>query len=479
MQQNAYTTPFEGFPSDHHTDGSPLAKTTLTPGRPLSTMERAGWLARFAGTHNCLAIAEIEGPLTAESVQYALDHLQRRHAILRMGISEERGRPYFRETGAHPIPLRVVDAPKGHWIEEAEHELATHLPCATGPLIRCVLIRHGPHASTLLLNYFHSVADGYGCAYLLRDLLEAASHYDDPHWSLGPSLPVPPSLHERLPRTHKGLRAVMRLLWHLLKEFVAHIRKGGNPRRLMFEHWPSYEHRRSRILAYEFGNEFTERLVARAREEHTTVHGALCAASLLAVSRVMTDGSPRTLACTSSVNMRSRLDPPVQEEQGLFVSVLWSVQTVWKDKPFWGLAQEVSNNLHKKIQEGIHYAVVASSDWIVPFLEKILPKGRRGSLLFARIAEATMINYKGTGVSNGGAMRLDYYLGPFRITSYRGGVTLLNTGYFTALVSTFNGRLYINYVYNEPIITRPRAQLLAETAVALLRTAVEKEARIK
>ena len=436
-------------------------------------MERAGWLARAAGTHNCLVIAEIEGPLTAESVRWGLDCIQRRHSILRMSIGVEQGRVCFRDSGVPAIPLRVVDSPEGHWVEEAERESSLQLPCETGPLIRCVMLRHSASACTLVFNYLHSVADGFGCAYLLQDLLEAAAHHGDPQWSLGPPLPVPPSMHERLPSRYKGLGGLLRLLWHMAKEVVANTRKGGSPRRLSFDRWPSYEERRTRILPFEFGHEFIERLIAKARQERATVHGALCAAGLLAVSRVMTDGSPRTLACTSSVDMRSRLEPPVKGEQGLFVSVLWSVQRVWKERPLWDLAREVSSDLRKKIEQGAHYAVLAGSDWVVPVLEKVLPRGRRGSLLFAKIAESLMINYKGTGVSNVGAMQMEPAIGPFKIKSFRGGVTLLNTGYFTALVSTFNGTLYINYVYNEPFITRERAHALAETAVAHLRGAVD------
>lgn len=453
--------------------GESARRLVCAPDRPLSTMERAGWLARGAGTHNCLVIAEIEGPLTAESLRWALDCLQRRHSILRMSIGVEKGKVCFRDTGVPSIPLRVVDVPAGHWVEEAERESALRLPCETGPLIRCVMLRHSASACTLVLNYLHSVADGFGCASLLQDLLEAAAHHGDPQWSLGPPLPVPLSLHERLPSKYRGIGGLLRFLWHMAKEVVADTRKGGRPRRLCFDRWPPYEERRTRILPFEFGREFIDRLVAKAREERATVHGALCAAGLLAVSRVMTDGSARTLACTSSVDMRSRLEPPVEGEQGLFVSVLWSVQRVWKDRPLWDLAREVSSDLRKKIEQGVHYAVLAGSDWVVPLLEKVLPRGRRGSLLFARIAESLMINYKGTGVSNGGAMQMRATVGPFTIKSFRGGVTLLNTGYFTALVSTFNGTLYINYVYNEPFITQARAHTLAEAAVGLLRGAVE------
>jgi len=442
--------------------------------RPLSSMEKAVWLARHAGTHNCLAIAEIEGPLTAESLRKALDYIQKRHPLLQMRICTGKKGAVFRNTPDVPlIPLRIVDVPEGQWVEEAECELRVHLPIDTGPLLRCVMLRHSPTTSTLLLNYFHAVADGFACGYLLRDLLLAATHDRDPAQSEPSPLPLPLSMEERIPRTAKGLLGVLRLFWLIAREFVENLMKGGIPRKLTFDCWPSYEERRSRILPFEFDKEFTDCLKARAQREQTTVHGALCAAGLLAVSRIMTDGSPRLLACTSSVDMRTRLDPPVKDEQGLFVSVLWSVQRVWKDRPFWDLAREVRRNLFRKIASGGHFAVLAGSSWLVPLLERLLPEGKEGSIRFSRIAESTMINYKGTGVSNGGAMELGGGVGPFKIRSFRGGVTLLNTGYFTALVSSFNGTLYINYIYNEPMITRARAQQLAETAVELLKKAIE------
>jgi len=436
--------------------------------RPLSALEKTIWLARYAGPYNCLAIAEVEGPLTVEVLREALDCLQRRHSLLRARICVERGRVLYRTQDVPPIPLRVQDTPEGAWEAEAEQELTVPIEWDTGPLLRCVLLRHTQNRFTLFLNCSHAIADGFACAYLLRDLLvAAAAEPESPEPGL-PPLPIPLSMEERLPARARGVRGFIRMIRFLVRDFLQNLKRAGLPRRLALDAWPPFEQRRSGLIHYRFDRAFTERLVARAREENTTVHGALCAASLLAVSKQMTDGAPRPLACTSSVDVRSRLSPPVTEEQGIFVSVLWTVQNVWKEKPFWDLAREVRQDLKEKVRREGHLATLASTSWLVPLLERLLPKGKRGSLLYARLLERTMLNYRGTGVSNGGVVEFPEGLGPFRIKSYSGGVSLLNTGYFVALVATVNGEMFINYVFNEPLISRDKAEKLAKGATEIL-----------
>jgi len=442
-------------------------------GRSLSSMERAIWMARHAGSYNCLAIAEIQGRLSPEQLRSALDAVQSRQTFLRVRIRQEKGRVFFQPGDTPSVPFRVVQAPAAGWVAEAERELLTPISLETGPLLRCVQIRHPGDASTLLLNCSHIMADGFACAHLLHDILRAAAGPQERACTPDPGpLHMPPSMFDRLPARARGLRGFLRMIRLLTWDFFYNLRSGGFPRRLRFGSWPPFSERRSRLIPVVCDEAFTQRLLARARREQTTVHGALCAAGLLAVSRVMTDGSPRALACTSSVDMRSRLEPPVGEELGLFVSVLWSVQKVWRDRPFWDLARAVRENLGRKLEADCHLAGLTSSNWFVPLMERILPRTPAGSSRYARMVESSMLNYRGTGVSNGGAMEISGDFGPFRIVSFRGAVSLLNTGYFTALVSTFNGRLYINYVYNEPLISTARAERLAATAQDALKAAL-------
>ena len=61
----------------------------------------------------------------------------------------------------------------------------------------------------------------------------------------------------------------------------------------------------------------------------------------------------------------------------------------------------------------------------------------------------------------------------FDVKSISFSGSLVNLGYFLAVVNTFNGALNINYLCNEPLIDRDRALALSETARAFLRGSVD------
>ena len=49
------------------------------------------------------------------------------------------------------------------------------IAASTGPLVRVVLVEHSADNHTLILNFHHSVGDGWSGVYLLRDIVQAAS----------------------------------------------------------------------------------------------------------------------------------------------------------------------------------------------------------------------------------------------------------------------------------------------------------------
>ncbi|MFC1888612.1 condensation domain-containing protein [Thermodesulfobacteriota bacterium] len=438
--------------------------------RPLSVMERSCWHANRVDALNGQAIAEVEGDLPVASIRKALDFLQQRYPLLNVGIRREGGRIVFRRGVVPPIPMRVLEIPKEKWVEEAEAEVKRSVTCETGPQARCVLLRHGDSRSTILMTFPHIVGEGYSWYLLIRDLLEKAAGAD-PRNVEGEMAYLPVSLYDRLPTSVKGVSGFTHFAGMLSRELAGYIREGGAPRRLDLDLTTPFAERRTRLTPVRFDRAFTGRLLDRSRREGTSVHGAICAAGLLAVSKVMTDGSPRVFACTSAVDMRKRLTPPIGEEMGLFVSVLWAVQRVQQDGSFWDLARKIREKLAAKIALGDPSVVASGGSMLLPALECLPGRDRSGRIV--KLAESFMYNFKGTGVSNLGRTELPEQMGGFTVKSISFSGSLVNLGYFLSVVNTFNGALNVNYLFNEPLIDQDRARVLAKTAEAFLKGSVD------
>lgn len=445
-----------------------MTSPTLSP-RPLSVLERSCWHVDQVASHNLLTIAEVDGPLREEEMRKGLDLLQRRYPLLGVQICSEGRRLVFRGGQVPAIPLRVMDVSKDAWCEVAEQELNLSLSGAAGPLARCVLLRHEESRNTILFTFLHAIGDGYSGFFLLRDLFRFLAGTDNANLRDEPR-EVPASLQAYLPREVRGVQGALRLVKMMGREMSGYLREGGMPKRLRLDSLPPHFLRKTRLCPVRFERDFTDRLVHRARREGTSVHGAVCAAGLLAVSSVMTDGSPRVLACTSAVDMRTRTEPPIGEEMGLFVSVLWIGQKVWKGKAFWELAREVREKLAGKIEAGDPAVVAWGGSLLLPLMER-LPGENRSSRI-VKSAEKIMYNFKGTGVSNVGKLEMPECAGDLSMRSLSFAGSLVNLGYFLAVVNTFNGRLMINYMVNDPLIARDRASRLVDAAASLLRRSV-------
>lgn len=432
-------------------------------------MERSCWHANRVDALNGQAIAEVEGDLSEASIRRGLDFLRQRYPLLAVVIRREGGRVVFQREDVPPIPLQVLEAPEGDWVETAEAESKGPIPCETGPQARCVLLRHGNTRSTVLLTFPHAVGEGCSWYILIRDLLRSAAGLITPGEEGGiPDLPLP--LYDRLPQSVKGFSGFAGFARMMSRELAGYFREGGAPRKLDLDLSTPPADRRTGLIPVRFDHGFTERLLDRSRREQTSVHGAICAAGLLAVSKVMTDGSPRVFACTSAVDMRKRLTPPIGDEMGLFVSVLWAVQRVRQDSPFWDLARSIREKLAARIALGDPGIVASLGTLSLPLLERLPGRDRSGRIV--KLAGSFMYNYKGTGVSNMGRIDLPERLGGFTINSISFAGSLVNLGYFLSVVNTFNGALNINYLFNEPLIDRDRARTLAKTAEGFLKGSV-------
>jgi hypothetical protein len=268
------------------TDASTLQPKDLI--RPLGAGEELMWLLDLSSRIHFALAAEVEGRTTVEEWRVALDALQRRHPLLSVCIDSNHSRiPHFRHVEGEPIPLRVVETAEVRLERELERELRTQFDPRQAPLMRAVLLYQEFKAVFILVAH-HSIADGFSLAFAIRDVLEALSGQPLDR------LPLMPSREEifGLPRgtsTEAGPAS---------QSSAAVVASLARDKRAV----PVPQIQRLSLVPF-----LTSMLQSRAREEETTVHGALCAALVLAGRQIDRGWHDNPLRVRSSVSIRSLL----------------------------------------------------------------------------------------------------------------------------------------------------------------------------
>ena len=142
--------------------------------RPLSPVEKVIWRLNEGASLNVTMICRIRGALAEDVLREALDRLQQRHPYLRVRVEDSAQGLVYRVNDVPTIPLRVRDVPADGWLPIVEEEINRAIPSETGPLVRCIHLRHREELSHLLVTFHHVIGDAMSGAYMVRDILAAA-----------------------------------------------------------------------------------------------------------------------------------------------------------------------------------------------------------------------------------------------------------------------------------------------------------------
>ncbi|OUL27501.1 hypothetical protein BV372_25835 [Nostoc sp. T09] len=306
--------------------------------RPLSTGEHSFWLYDQVAPFHFVVTAQITGEFSISQLEQALVALQQRHPLLRVCIvTDASGQPWFKEDVAK-IPLRVVQRIREQdWVKEVEKELTQPFDWSQAPLLRVVLV-HSPEVSEIIVTTQHSISDGLSSVYLLRDILQAVGTPD----SEMQILPLRPGYEE------------------LILEKAAKSPSLPSPENSNNESSPSTvndstspkaeilpEDQTVRLLTWSLSSEETALLISRCRQEQTSVHAAICAAFLLAVSQ--NSGQQYNLKCLSPIDIRRHLAPLIVEDCGYYASVGLTTHDITPDLTLWDIARSLKSQLHEQM----------------------------------------------------------------------------------------------------------------------------------
>ena len=322
-----------------------MQKTASVTAGPI-TVRKLGGLERAFFSHSLLApidfsvVAEISGETDEETVVTAFAALRDRHPYLKVEVI---GHPSdglsFAWSDKEPMLVVRHVAQASSWLETVGADLQRWEEVWGAPLMKAsVLLAH--NSFTICLTFNHSISDGRGALSILHDFIRIISGARLEALSGLPGLdefaaecamaelPAPPPEHEEKPKI--AIRQVT-----------------DDPLQLS-------------IL--EFGRERTSHLIAKCREESTTVHGAICAAAAIATLPERTG----PLGISSPVDLRITAKKDA-DCPGLFMGLSPAFLQVADEDTLWTLARRATAGI----------AAVRSPETVVGltrFLDNIVPK---------------------------------------------------------------------------------------------------------
>jgi hypothetical protein len=301
----------------------PVVATPKAPGvlRPLGALEEFLWLIDQNRPVHFAMAAQVHGSTTVARWRDALDLVQLRHPLLSVRIETDRSfRPHFCSEPAAPIPLRVVQGNNAsqRWESEIELELSIPFDARQAPLVRAVLLYEANQAVFIVVAH-HSIADGLSIAFVIRDVLQVLA--GNP---IG-LLRLLPAQEEILGVTRSD---TVKPEPSNNMNYTLPVRPATYLRR---------EDSRPRIKGRRLTAQATAKIRERARQEGTTVHGALSAAVALAYWQTYPEFEDQPIRILSPTDTRKLLG--LGEDCAALISARVVVVEPHASSGFWDMAR--------------------------------------------------------------------------------------------------------------------------------------------
>ncbi len=319
--------------------------------RPLDPGEAFFYLSDHVSCMNFVVFAERSGHLPPERIRTALQVLQRDNLLLQTRIdwTDENGLCFVHAPGL-AIALQQHSVSPDNWQAPIEAQLSQPFADGTAPLMRCLYLEMpSPERSVLGLCFHHAIGDGRSGTALLRRLLgliAAGTAVDAP--SHVAALPAMADVHPPGYRWANQPEAVKQVRNAMMADYRRH-----GPLPAIGWLAPQASDRTPKFIRQTLPADATRRLISRARDHGTSVHGALCAAQLLAQFKLQpgTDSTAFFLSCP--VDMRPHLEPgqPVTPT-GLFVSLIAGTFLISADTDMWTLARDIITQTRVQLARG-------------------------------------------------------------------------------------------------------------------------------
>ncbi|KOP23097.1 hypothetical protein AMR41_27705 [Hapalosiphon sp. MRB220] len=414
--------------------------------RLLTPSEHLMWLLACDRPTNVVLSATIRGAISVNQITEALGWIQHRHPILgtRIVINQQQ-QPRLVSQGVPAIPLRVIERQnEEHWYQEISAQLLSPFCWSEEPLARVVLL-HSPDVSELLVTYHH-IADGLSGAYLMRDIwceITKPGSYREP-------LPEIPPIDQLLPSViREAQKDAIDFNWGVEVDTIIQLDEAF--------------HERIHVLHWYFSPEETNRLVARCRQEQTTVHGALCAAFLLSLQHETSSSKETLIKCLSPFNLRNYLTIAVGENFGEYIARVVTSHSLNQQTQFWDLARQVKHQINQAVvDKRIYEGGSKAKSFLNTKPDKIKVRQYAKNITSSDIA-----------ITNLGRLEIPVHQGGLELEKLYFTVTGFRHQPIIVAIATTAGKMCVTFRYQESLIPSVSAQRINLKAVDKLRQAVE------
>jgi len=407
-----------------------------------------------AKTWNIVTISCINGLIYEETMRQALEMIQCRHPRLNCRIVRLKNSLSFQSQGTADIPLRLVKVLDKHQWQEVVSEEMNQKIDSNKHLLRVVIVHvlGDSKINYLLTTIHHAIADGLSCIQLHSEILTFCQKIVSGEQinSVTSLTPLPP-IEELIPQWAKGLKGRINSTFFLLQLGLKEL--WNRPKTLGFEKYAPITKRSSNIIHRQLGQELTHKFVNCCREENTTVHNALCAAMMLTVAKTINKGQRKDIRvnCLSYLDLRRHLQPQISEKNlAILASSIMQFHLIKPNNSFWELAREVKQQLEASQKHGELFKMILIAKNLIN-LCCIYPK---------KIA-ATV------SVSNVGKINIPTNYGNFELEEISFiSSNCLFAGVFSIHVSTFQGKMLLNFAFSQPSISQNTMEYLVDNLIS-------------
>ena len=317
--------------------------TMVPPLRSLTPTER--FLHRLHAERNgagaTICLARCHSTWDPSALEQALQRLLQRHPALGWTIQGDGcRRAEFVTASENNIPFEVVrDASEDCWKAFALHQMQVPFDLATGPLIRgAVLFAADQSFCDLVLQVHHSLADGRSLAVLMRDWVAFVT--EESPAPITP-LPQPPAITLR-PRHSLWKR------FQFVGDAILRQWKFGKRPKAVF---PRPAEEEESLARWTLEGATTESLVIQARQQGTTLYGAIAAAVLATIHEAISlEGKSLLMRCP--VSTREWVTPAVLPDViGCFASAAVILRDYDPSVPFWDQARRCRTEVQRFMEQ--------------------------------------------------------------------------------------------------------------------------------
>ncbi|HOS96312.1 MAG TPA: condensation domain-containing protein [Deltaproteobacteria bacterium] len=425
------------------------------------------WIFDKASCVNFVTYALVQGEIVEEDLRRALACLQNRHPMLNVSIVRHGwwgARLQYRQRPG--IPLKIIASEDGQALIPVIEAECMERFTGKGPLARCVLCRHSPSQSTLMLTMDHAIADGMSGILAMRDLLRALEQGDEAGSRLVPLEHAKP-VEGYFPRDMLGWRG-----WLKHVAFLARTLRNDLTAKNVVPCTPDayapYDECRVCLVTREVAPHKLERLANYAKRNGITMNSLLLSAKVLATAQHQGITTPSTFAVGYDVNMRKRVTPPVGDHIGMFLSAIMSTHTAHGGSDLIALAQDIQNAKEAAMRNGELFIGYPKFIQVLNALLFLFGTGQLGVKVYTGIYKSFPLN---AAVSNLGNLDIETRYGKYSIEKAGFSVSSSVWGLINLFVSTLNGLMTLNFTCLEPLVSRAHLNAFADKIMEILERA--------